>query len=455
MSKLAVSVTLGLVFLVGSVTAAEQVLRPSDFALGIPLQHDEGLPYFEIELPELAYRTATDPALRDIRIFDADGRVLRHFVAPTDNETERAFTARTALPIFPVTESASAVSIRESITVASNGRLVTIRSHSNQTSQQVHAYIVDASTVQDPVNHFQINTGGDEFGVTPYAVDGSTDLASWSLLLRRADMVRLQHSGRTLEQARFKLNLSGNKYLRIRWLQPATAPTIAEVLVHLRRSGHSEVLHSFAVAGHRVEDEPLQIDYDLGGYFPLREVAMRLTPNRFIAGTLSAARDIDGPWTTVQREDWYALKVDDLVMRSAGLDIHRDGFRYWRFTASDEHQLADAELPLLQFGWRAQRYRVLAEGQGPYLLAVGSGRAANRAVQTLPLAARDMAGADAMSAPAALGERVSLGGDERLRKPKPALPWQRIVLWCVLCVGVGGIGVVAWRLYREMNQAGR
>jgi hypothetical protein len=50
------------------------------------------------------------------------------------------------------------------------------------------------------------------------------------------------------------------------------------------------------------------------------------------------------------------------------------------------------------------------------------------------------------------GEALELGGEAKLTPAPLPLPWQQIVLWSVLVLGVLGVGAMAWRLGRRMQR---
>lgn len=447
-------ISLFVALLAGSfAVAAIEPLRPGDFALGMPIAHDPELPYFEVELPELAYRTVTDARWRDVRFFDADGHALRHFEASTAGQLAEPYGSRIELPIFPIAGAQSRGASRDQITIAANGSLVTIATQQPLPGSEIVAYVIDASGLKGEVDHFRVEAGSGAFGVAAYAIDGGVDLHSWTNLVPRAELVRLEHDGHVLEQLQFRTNRLGFRYLRLRWLEPRQAPQLARVEASLRHAGESAALNTFSIDGKAESGEPHIVVFDSGGHFRIRKLAVVVQANRFLPGSLEASNDRDGPWQHVHRGDWYALRVDDLTLRSSAIDVRPESFRYWRFVASDAEQLSSGPLPALEISWSAHTFRVLAEGRAPYLLALGSGRAATHSAQALPLSARELGAAADMSAPATLGKSFALGGRQRLLEPKAPLPWQRIVLWLVLCAGVGAIALLAWRLYREIRNA--
>ncbi|MEQ8661323.1 MAG: DUF3999 family protein, partial [Gammaproteobacteria bacterium] len=207
--------------------------RPDDFALGITIDADPALPYFDVDLGERVYRTATDPALRDVRFFDAAGEVLRH--QAIDAATDSADTpveGTTALPIFPLSHAALAeVRAVTEIRIGNDGHLATITARRDAHHDElIHAYLVDASAVADSARRFEIDLAAPFDGIAAYTIEGSDDLDRWTTLVARASLVNLAHEGRQVSHTRFELDADArHPYLRLRWRDPATAPRITGV----------------------------------------------------------------------------------------------------------------------------------------------------------------------------------------------------------------------------------
>ena len=114
--------------------------------------------------------------------------------------------------------------------------------------------------------------------------------------------------------------------------------------------------------------------------------------------------------------------------------------RHWRLVAEKP---AQAQVPTLRLGYRAEVMVFLAEGSAPYALLAGSGRAA-RAEAALPQlvdALRQQRGPDWQPAVAKLGEGAVLAGDAALAPAPGEHDWKSWLLWVLL---VGGAALVAW-----------
>lgn len=453
-----VLVTMIMALLNSTAGAAPVPLRPADFALGIPIEHAAGLPYFVVELPDVVYRTAVDPSLADLRFFDADGRALRHsVVAPAVTEgPAQAPPATIALPLFALSRERATDAVEAQIRIAADGRLVTLTETRALRASETYAWLIDASAVHNTAVRFLVEAepGADVF--VGYTVDGSHDLHNWSVVVGSGTLVRFEQGGQTLRRAGFSIAPGRFPYLRLRWLDPAAAPVLAAVHAELRRPAPPQNLRSLRLAATRVAGQPHEVRFDSAGHFPVSAATLVLEPNRVLGGRLEAGHSTPTVWTPVARSEWYALTVDDNIIRSAPQTLSVRSARHWRFVADTGDALDGGPLPELEIHYVPHQYRVLAEGRPPYLLAIGSGQAAAAAAVSAPgLALPHVADAARLSAPARLGAEFELGGSARRALPKAALPWQRITLWAVLGAGVVLIAAMVWQLRRDLDADGQ
>ena len=100
----------------------------------------------------------------------------------------------------------------------------------------------------------------------------------------------------------------------------------------------------------------------------------------------------------------------------------------------------------LRVGWQARELGFRAQGDGPFVLALGNPSVERGPDILAPMLADGGAGAARMGA-ARLGGPLALGGEGRLR---PALDYTRIALWAVLALGVVLLGAMTWHLARSM-----
>ena len=95
----------------------------------------------------------------------------------------------------------------------------------------------------------------------------------------------------------------------------------------------------------------------------------------------------------------------------------------------------------------------LARGSGPYMLAMGGHDvvSAEQPVEQL-LRALDQKNDIIYPVAVAVGERMVLGGEDRLKPGPPPVPWRKLVLWSVLVGGVLLLAGMAVGLMRQMSK---
>ncbi|MGE0482623.1 MAG: DUF3999 family protein [Gammaproteobacteria bacterium] len=424
----------------------EPALTPRDFAVGFAIEHDAVLPYFELEVPADAYHAAVDPALADLRVFDADGAIVRHVLLPP--RAVEAPPAEQVLPRFPLTTPTAGTARATRIAIAADGRLVTVTAAPMAGDDEIVGWVIDAAAVRGHIDYLELDDAGDGAAVADFAIDGSHDLVDWTTLLPRASLVRLQHEGHVLRQARFEPGAGDYPFLRLRWLEPARAPTLTAVRAVLRSALASPTPLRVTLTGTVDPDDAAVLVYDAGGQYPVREVALRLVPNHVVEGRLEARAVPAQPWQSVLAGQWYALTADGLTLESRARPVVPAARRYWRFVGTGGAvTTANARL---EIGWLPQRLRVLAEGRAPYTLAVGSGRAAARAAPPASAFLRDTE--RALVGGAVAGPVFDLGGEAQRAAPPVIVPWQRIVLWGVLVAGVLTVLIMVRRLLRDFER---
>src|SRR5690606_3399303 len=183
------------------------------------------------------------------------------------------------------------------------------------------------------------------------------------------------------------------------------------------------------------------------GPFPVTALDVALADANSIADVVVSSRDgADQPWRerarfTAFRLDGSAAGVGNAVVETA---LVRD--REWRVETRPEQ----ARPPTLPLGWRPDRFLLLTQGDAPYVLAAGSGRA-GRPDYPLTMALAELQsrhGRDWQPPAATLGSGAPLSGAAALQ-PDTEIPAQRILLWTVL---VGGALILVGMVVRLLRQ---
>ena len=429
---------------------------PEDFAYGLPLTPSGAVPFAEMELPLDVYRTLTRADLGDLRVFNGAGEEVPHLLRGSEAVVTETPGAARAVPFFPLRGAADsddtlAVRVAES----PGDWRVEIRSRSAAEADgadAVSGYLLDLAGADFPIASLELEWagGGDFYGEVELAT--SDQLKDWRPLTRAA-LARLDYQGRRLEHKRINLPTVPRRYLRLRWRGSAPPFELARAVASARPSQAllPEIRQWLPVTATPLPEMPGVARVDLGGPIPV--AALRVTfaeANNLARLRLSSGDSAEGPGNLRAEALVYRLRFGERELISAELSLTASRDRYWFLRPDDG--LAGARL---EFGWRPDRLLFLVRGAGPFLLAYG-----NANLNAPPTSGADLlhtvgvSGGDA-PAPERLvpGAVVTLGGEERLVSRRSPPSWRTLTLWGVLSLGVVLVGVLAWRLQRQLRES--
>lgn len=442
--------------LAGGAAAADREPPLEQFASGYRLVTGGEAAIYRLPLPAPVYRTVVRRDLGDIRVFNAAGERVPHAVRRPD-AVERRTEANVELPLFPVggdMENAGQGSAVD-VMVADDGsiiRLVPRQGAVVAETAAVPAYIIDMSRLDRTVDELEFDlAGGEGAYIRRIALEYSNDLNSWHSLVGDATLARLDYGGRSLHKNTVKLPNRRSKYLRIHWLDDAGGLQIKRVRATLNTVHSSRDRSWSEVDGSVSSGNENTYDFDTRGVFPVDRANVVLPEdNTLIEAVLRSRPDPGVPWRTRYSGLFYALRVKGSQLESGPVSLEPRPDRYWQLQVKTRDGLG-ARPPKLRFAWVPNDLYFLARGEGPYTLAFGNGRIGppGRPIEALMNVLGDDQAA-ALTGVAQTGKAVSLMG-KRALKPELSIPWERILLWGVLVVGVVVIAVMAMRQFRQLN----
>jgi hypothetical protein len=154
------------------------------------------------------------------------------------------------------------------------------------------------------------------------------------------------------------------------------------------------------------------------------------------------------PLEELARITAFRLRSGDDTLRNGDIDLAPSSrMRMFRLDAATP--LASA--PRLSFAFRPDRFVFLAEGAGPWMLAVGS-RSARRPDYPLDAALASLRanlGRTWQPPRATIGVARLSAGDAALQPPPQPTPWRQWLLWAVLVLGAALVTVFALGLLRS------
>jgi hypothetical protein len=420
---------------------------PSQFRYAAPIELAGAQALQRVALPFEAYRD-TRPNLADVRVFNARGEAVPIAFAGDPQARSEALPL-VDLPVFPVSSLKTAPGGRGTeVTVRTqDGTLVSIRGRAGAASPRAAAYLLDASALKEPLHALHFDwTAGAGAEVVRLRVEASDDLKAWSALAS-GPVVRLENAGRVLSQPRLEFPARTAKYLRVSADSPAFAlKGVRAEREHRTQPAPRATRTVSATAG----PNPGEFVYDLGARLPVE--AIRLVPgeaNDVVAAALSARNGDKEAWRAVASAPFYRLRFEEGERESPALEIGRLPARYWM--AKLAPGASSALAPVLEVQWRAAQLVFVARGEAPYTLAFGNARASGVALPVSTLMPdyerlAELRLPEARAGAVAEGPRAS-----RWDRLVGELDARRLALWVILVAGVAVLGVMAWRLSRQMR----
>ncbi|MEP7096605.1 MAG: DUF3999 family protein [Dokdonella sp.] len=459
------------VLLSGLIAAsAAHANTPADYAYTFPIdvgttaQQSTGA--WRVELTPDVYAWVQDSALRDIEVFNAAQQPVPFArIASQPLATVREKNA--ALPLLALPASASnapASDLRLVIDRDADGRLRRIDAGEQSAAtakSEVRDWVLDASAVDHAIDSLALTWRTPASGVVArFSVEAGDDLQSWRSAGAGTVLV-LEQDGVRLERHEIVLGGVRSKYLRLHRLDDGAALDGLTAQSHSVERGSmapTRVWLDAAVAPGKAEAPGIaHFDYTLAAALPVVSARIELANDNALAPLTLSARtpgQSGSVWSELGRINAFRLRSGDETIRNSDIDLTSTR-RLREFRLDSAVPLATA--PRLTLGYRPDSFVFLAEGAGPYMLAVGSARArrADYPVDAALAGLRATSGKDWQPALAHLGVGKESGGATVLSLPPPPLPWRRWLLWGVLIAAAAVVGGFALSLLRDARTSER
>ena len=459
---LAAIVAAGALSSAGTAAATE----PQPYRYDAPIEIAKPAPFVELALPPAAYAHALQPELRDLRVVDARGeRVPFTLLAPpAPTATSDRVREATLYPLPPRPAGGRAWPSPVEVTVEGD-RISVRRSGAPATRpaappRESPGWLLDLgeSGPGEPApRRLRLRWSGPSEFSAAYAIETSADLRSWRAA-PGGQLMALQSATGVLTQPMVALPDAAGRFVRLTWLDLATAPTLegaaslAPAPALLAFGAASELIFtpSAEPAGRAggAADAPGSLHFDLGGELPLVDLDLR-----FASGTQFAPVRLQGrgrasePWRELGGGVFYRLERDGAVTESPAVALPAWP-RFVRVIPDPRAGELEPSLTRLVVHARLASLVFVASGQAPYRLLAGSPDASAGALPSATLVPqldeeRKRFGRATLGA---FGQAPGVArATERAEREARIRPW---LLWAVLVAGVVGLAVLVWRLAR-------
>lgn len=441
---------------------------PADYAQVIPIITAGDSAAWQVELAASVYAGSVDPHLRDLAVFNADGDAVPMKIQPAeyvDSVTEqRSAVAVLALPQDQ--RSAQAEDLNLIVERDANGRLRRIEMQTMSDPEpfpETREWLLDIDDAERGVDRLKLDWNDPGQGVIAhFQLTGSNDLQSWQQLNADATVVDLRQDGARVERRIITFPATRLRYLRLRRLDAgvalgglrAEASRINRVtgIAPLQWLDASSIDH----IGELKSNPKLHL-YSLPYSLPVSDVRIDLVNDNGLAevDVLSPLNASDGSLRWISRAHLVAFRLvqDGERIDNGAITLSR-GSRLQALRIDSATALATS--PRLAVGYRPANLIFLAEGKGPFVLALGSATARypDTPVEAALASLRTRYGKDWQPSTAMLGEVQTSAGEQALQAPKVPPDWKRWLLWAALIGAALVVGGIALSLLRDHGQGG-
>lgn len=357
-----------------------------DFAQRSRLDTPANTPFQRLELPATVYTQARQPRLGDLRVFNAQGEPVPYAIVAAHERTQAPRDARSeqALVVFDWTgsrepDNTTAVDIER----RADGTLISLRErHPTSAPAAVTGVLLDTGALTG-AQALRLGIDPQGKGLHGFVVEDSADLQHWRTLLPDAQWVRLEQDGHRIERDTVQWDAPAQRYLRILWQNPGTAPRVRAAWASRAEAAASAAPLSWVDAPPPSTSAPRTFDFDWGAAIDVQRARIRLpAPNLVVPFELRRPVSWRSPSGTRQETRWepvtqtvaYRLQQPQGEVWSPDISVaNLDGHRLRLVMGGSGADLAGG-VPTLQLGFEPSALLFLARGPGPYTLAWGSDR---------------------------------------------------------------------------------
>ncbi len=430
---------------------ANAVTTPQDYAVQWPIQAEGDAAAYVLELDDSVLRHVTRADLRDLAVFNADGEPVAFAPWPPEGTDEELLEPVPWLRV-PLPAPGQPESLALRLERDADGRLRGLDLRTNDSappSAERHDLLVDRGEEPPVVSalHVALADGAALPVNLRVRVSASDDLVDWRTLVSGQPLVALDDNGLRIERLALDTGATGARYLRLSIENEGHWPALAGLQTgRTLRTGDAREWLTLSLQGVPVDNEPGFFGYASPAPVAVERVDVELPSTNTVAAVQVTAREgAEDWWRPVAGFTAFRLgnNGDEVRHLAPHVGLHRE--REWRVATRP----ALARAPLLQLHYRPERFVMLAQGPGPYVLVAGSLRAQR---EDYPVQAA-LAASNSAPATASLGAMSEAGGQAALA-PKRGEDWQRWLLWAILGIGAALVLVVSLKVLRTAPQAG-
>lgn len=408
---------------------------------------------FAVTLDESVYRQLRRADLGDMAAFNAAGQALPFGPMPAEYRAQPAEWKTAPWFALPPSLLESGEELHLHISRSSAGDLSLDATLSHGPPGALQDILIDVRDQERLVEAISIESTMDapDFSVQ-VAVEASEDLQSWRTLVHSATLAHLRQNGQALARRSIEFAPTKTTYLRLRVLAGTVGIPVRSLRLLMREPGPAVAVQPRnRIAADFVRREGRAYVYRLPARVPVDRVDIALGDDNAVASfSVSAREPGEKNWGYVGQLEAFRLRGAGVHLDNEPLDIPGTRRLEWRIESNSDLGRA----PVLELGYRPERWLLLTHGQPPFVVAAGSNTVRGG---TFPLGAllgqvRVKFGRGWQPTPASLGKMETAGGEAALTAydPESKRTW---MLWAVLLIAAVVIIAMVLRLLKASPEA--
>jgi hypothetical protein len=448
-------------------TLAVAADTPADYSHAIPLTVSGKNAVVQLRLPQAVYLNARSADLRDLRVFDAAGKVVPFALTQPAAHSQ---ASRRALPvtIFPVPKVLSTMADAEKdiqIKTSADGSVVSIAMHQGQAPDKgrLGALVLDLGKTGLAIDAlaFALPDGQANYHAQ-VELEVSDDLRAWESLGFSNLSWMVNAEGMALTSNRMEFAPRAFRYARLSWHDGAPllfSKIVAESPTH---SAQAPAMESITVAPSpgKFKDDLM---YPTPLAIPARRVNLQFGERSVVLpGVLGQYVELPAvKGSTATRWDFrprleatfFQLTQAGAQRKSGDIIVDEVHASNWVVRSSGLAQVQ----PTLRLAWTPETLVFMAASPGPYSLSFGRSNAESAQLGIAQVApsfsgAELEAAEQAVAGPLAVVSVQPTDDSAALAAAKAARN-RMLMLWGVLLLGVAVLGVMAWKLIGQMKNS--
>lgn len=471
---------------------APRELTPLDFSTLIPIETPVNAPIYSLDLPFAVYERSQSSPLRDVRVFNSQGASQPFLITPAVQKQ-----ALGSDRVYACFDQRAGLTLRDQVVLLRQGEIApqpadrTPPGDADNIRRVAQGVLVDFGREQPSFSRIRVvpaaaapdlpGSAGREAPQSPLELGNgqrgavisvqvyvSRDLKRWRQVESRLPLGRLEMRGQPLEMLDLPAEAVTARYLLLLPAADATLFAIKEVLAR-ERAAAVALTQKTRLSG-RWEEAERAYGFDLPRSLPVLELEPKLNEQNYLLradlltrqpqvpaprGSRRRSRGRPSPEAVWQVRDsllLYAVNIKYSVQSNAPVPFEQS----WLHPESDDAALSEnptlllrpqagkewPQTPTLDVRWASRTLYFMAHGPGPYMLAVGSAKAAAPAQEA---ALRDLP-VEAAPARLRLEETITQTPAPACREDSGAPRW---LLWGILLLGALFMAFMAVQLLRQ------